>query len=128
MSKLQDNFGDFLDDLDNLEKLGDDETLSELVKTQADALVKDIRSLPKPKSSRNGITHLLDGVTYTEGKAPNWVIGWGHYYGPMVEGGTKRQKGHGATPAQPHMMATYERNRDKYIRLAQEKFNQMMEG
>jgi hypothetical protein len=66
--------------------------------------VEDVRRLPKPRSEINKVnyTHLLDTITY-EKKESSIETGWGKYYGPIVEN------------LSPHLISTYERNRNKYI-------------
>lgn len=77
----------------------------------ASELVRDVRRLPRPRSSINasGYTHLLDTVSY---KCVNDEIevGWGKYYGPMVEKGTVRMR------ARSHLAPTYQINKEKYYR------------
>ena len=71
--------------------------------------VNDVRKLPKPRSSirKVGYTHLLDTVTYRR-KNGEVEAGWGKYYGPMVDKGTKKMS------ATPHFAPTFERNKEKY--------------
>lgn len=77
----------------------------------AKGLVEDVRALPKPKSrmSAPGYTHLLDTVTYQTEK-DDVAVGWGKYYGPMVENGTVKMNG------TPHLRTTFERNKEKYYK------------
>lgn len=74
--------------------------------------VKDLLKLPKPKSVivRSGYTHLIDTFCY-EKKDKEIEVGWGKYYGRMVEQGTKRTK------RQPHLNTTFERNKEKYYQI-----------
>lgn len=71
--------------------------------------VKDLLKLTKPysKISSSNYTHLVDTFTY-EIKKEEIEIGWGKYYGRMVEDGTK------LTPKQPHLAPLYEKNKSKY--------------
>lgn len=73
--------------------------------------VKDVRRLPKPRSkmSSAGYTHLLDTVTYQK-KNGEIEVGWGKYYGPMVERGTVKMSG------TPHLAPTFEMNKEKYYK------------
>lgn len=108
--------------LDELEKQlsefvkGVDKPL-EVLKVGAKLLVEDVRKLPKPRSSMRGAgyTHLLDTVTY---KAANDEIevGWGKYYGPMKERGTKKMS------ATPHLAPTFQTNKEKYYKKMMDKF------
>lgn len=75
----------------------------------AKMLVNDTRKLPRPRSSMNGAgyTHLVDTITFKK-RGKEVETGWGKYYGPMVERGTKRMKG------TAHLVPTFERNKEKY--------------
>ncbi len=90
----------------------------EILEIGAKALVNDVRKLPKPRSSVNvaGYTHLLDTVTY-EKNGDEIEVGWGKYFGPMVERGTKKM------PGTAHMAPTFERNKEKYYQQMIEKIN-----
>lgn len=82
----------------------------------AGMLVQDIKKLPKPRSviATAGYTHLLDTVTY--GKNGKEIeVGWGKYYGPMVENGTTKMKG------TLHIKPTFQKNKEKYFRYINEK-------
>ena len=116
-----DNFSD--SGFDDLQKLLSDymkniqEPLA-ILEVGAEALVNDVRKLPKPRTSINtaGYTHLLDTVTYK--KAGDEIeVGWGKYYGPMVERGTKKMAAHS------HLSPTFEQNKDKYYQKMIEKIN-----
>lgn len=88
----------------------------DIIEDVAKELVSDIRKLPKPRSMINkpGYTHLLDTVTY-ERTDTEIEVGWGKYYGPMVEYGTKNMDG------VPHISTTFEANKEKYYRKMKEK-------
>lgn len=90
----------------------------EILEIGAEALVNDVRKLPKPRSSVNvaGYTHLLDTVTY-EKNGDEIEVGWGKYFGPMVERGTKKMRG------TAHIAPTFEQNKEKYYRQMIEKMN-----
>lgn len=66
--------------------------------------VDDVRGLPKPRSEINKVnyTHLLDTITYEKNKN-SIEVGWGKYYGPIVEN------------MRPHLIPAYEKNREKYM-------------
>lgn len=82
-----------------------------ILEVGAKALVNDVRKLPKPRSKMSGVgyTHLIDTVTYRR-TGKEIETGWGKYYGPMVEKGTKRMKKGGT----PHLSTTFERNKERY--------------
>lgn len=93
-----------------------EEDALEALQDTAQMFVQDVRKLPKPRSmiTTAGYTHLLDTVTYRKNK--NEIeVGWGKYYGPMVEHGTKKMNG------TPHIKPTFRSNRDKYFRTIQKK-------
>ncbi len=75
----------------------------------ANMLVIDVRKLPRPRSSMNGrgYTHLIN--TVTSGRFKREIeVGWGKYYGPMVECGTRKMRG------TPHIKTVFKRNKGKY--------------
>lgn len=85
------------------------ENIMDILEAGAQEFVNDVRKLPKPRSSirKAGYTHLLDSVTYRK-KNGEVEAGWGKYYGPMKEKGTKKMS------ATPHFAPTFERNKEKY--------------
>lgn len=88
----------------------------EIMEAGVEEFVKDVRKLPKPRSgiSKAGYTHLLDTVTHQKTNK-DIEVGWGKYYGPMVERGTKKMSG------TPHLSPTFERNKDRYYKIMIEK-------
>lgn len=80
----------------------------------AEEFVKDLLKLSKPKSKikATGYTHLVDSFSYRKSKRHNGEIevGWGKYYGPMVENGTKLMD------SQPHLKPTFNKNKEKYYK------------
>jgi hypothetical protein len=91
----------------------------ELLEPTAEAFVRDLRALPRPRSRINspGRSHLVDSFTYKpEGQGV--VIGWGVPYGPYVEHG---QHPHGGMRAQPHFKRTWNANERRYVQLLQTK-------
>ncbi len=78
----------------------------------AEQFAADVRKLPKPRSktAKAGYTHLLDTVTCEKTKK-DVEVGWGKYYGPMVENGTTKMGG------VPHIKPQFERNKDKYYKI-----------
>ena len=102
---------DFMEELLQRYQLTDEKTLTAM-ETGAQRMAADVRKLPKPRSRVNasGYTHLLDTVTYRRTK--NEVeVGWGKYYGPMVENGTVRAR------AIPHILTTFQTNKQKYYQI-----------
>lgn len=88
----------------------------EIIEVGASEFVNDIKKLPRPRSSLSGAgyTHLLDTATYEKTES-EIEVGWGKYYGPMVEKGTKRMSG------TPHLEPTFEMNKEKYYKKIKEK-------
>lgn len=78
----------------------------------AEDLARDVRALPKPRRPGGGRTHMLDSVV-TKRRGEEIEVGWGKYYGPFVENGTRKMG------AQPHMKPTFNRNKEKYYRKMQ---------
>lgn len=107
----------FYEGFDTLEKIlqqyniKDEDVLSGL-ESGAKELASDIIKLPRPRSkiAKAGYTHLLDTVTYKRGEK-DVEVGWGKYYGPMVEHGTTKMRG------VPHIQPTFERNKEKYYKI-----------
>ncbi len=85
------------------------ENVTEVLVVGASEFVDDLLKLPKPMSKIKiaGYTHLVDSFNYKVNK--NEVeVGWGKYYGRMVEEGTVK------TRSNPHLIPTYEKNKEKY--------------
>ena len=79
----------------------------------AKEFVSDLRKLPKPMSAirKSGYTHLIDTFAYRQNKNKNEIeVGWGKYYGPMVEHGTVNMN------ARPHLEPCFEKNKEKYYK------------
>lgn len=83
------------------------EKVLDALEAGAKQLVEDVRKLPRPRSRVNKSTHLLDTMTYKREKG-EIEVGWGKYYGPMVEKGTCKMK------ASPHLRTTFQTNQKKY--------------
>ncbi len=78
--------------------------------------VEDVQKLPRPRSliRKAGYSHLIDTVTYKRNR--NEIeVGWGKYYGPMVENGTLRMKG------TAHIKPIFDRNKQKYYKMIDKK-------
>lgn len=86
----------------------------EALQKGADALVKDLKALPKPRSkiAKPGYVHLLDSfATKVSKDGTSIVVGWGKDYGPILEFGSKKMD------AQPHFYPTWKANKEKYYRV-----------
>ena len=81
----------------------------DIVEEGVKEFVLDLRKLPKPISTikKAGYTHLIKTFAYRK-KGKEFEVGWGKYYGPMIEYGTKNMK------AIAHLRPCFERNKNKY--------------
>lgn len=77
----------------------------------AKQFINDALKLPKPisKIRKAGYTHLVNSFSYRK-KLKEIEAGWGKYYGPMVENGTKNMN------AKPHLYPLWDRNKEKYYK------------
>lgn len=102
----------FKDLADIIEKYSDGaENFIEVLEEGANEFVNDLLKLPKPMSKirKAGYTHLVRSFAYRKGK--NEIeVGWGKYYGPMVEHGTKKMD------AIEHLYPLWDRNKSKYYK------------
>jgi len=73
--------------------------------------VNDLRKLPKPMSKikKSGYTHLVRTFSYRK-KKDEVEVGWGKYYGPMLEHGTNKMD------AIPHLEPLWDKNKEKYYK------------
>lgn len=90
----------------------------EVLQTGADAFVKDLKALPSPRSriSKAGYTHMIDTFSSKEENG-NILVGWGKYYGPIVEHGSRNMG------AKPHFKPLFQKNKEKYYQLMIKKFH-----
>ena len=92
------------------EKVSDDKAL-DAVEVGAEEFVKDLLRLPKPRRQINkpGYTHIVN--TFAAERTDKSVsVGWGKYYGPMLEHGTRKMA------ARAHLKPLFERNKEKYYK------------
>ena len=89
----------------------DPESALDAIEAGTKEFVNDLLKLPKPRSAvrKPGYTHLIDtfAMERTQGEI---IVGWGKYYGPMVEHGTKKMT------ARAHLKPLFEQNKEKYYR------------
>lgn len=97
--------------LKEYERLTNEIAVTEVLQQGADDFVRDLQALPQPKSNimKAGYTHLIDSFADRK-RGQEIEVGWGKYYGPMVERGTKRMM------ARPHMVPLFNANKDKYYK------------
>ena len=112
-----DGFKELENELNLLSKKVSD--ICDILEVGAQELIKDALRLPKPKSKIKSSkhTHLVDSFAYKRSKKNQIEIeaGWGVYYGPFVERGTKFMK------KSPHLEPLFNKNKDKYYKKMLEK-------
>ena len=101
--------------LEQYEKAADENNIAEVLMTAGEALAEDVHRLPKPRRRGTGYTHMLDSVAPAQTGKDAVLVSWGQYYGKFVEYGTKKMG------AQPHLIPTWEQNKDRYYKLMQDK-------
>lgn len=107
---------DFEEMLKQYSAKADPENALDAIETGAKEFVNDLLKLPKPRSEvkKPGYTHLIS--TFAKERARGEIkVGWGKYYGPMVERGTKKMA------ARAHLKPLFEQNKEKYYRKMTEK-------
>lgn len=101
-------------DLDTLidQYLDASENYLDALEAGAKEFVADLMKLPKPYRliKKATYTHLIESFTYRVNKDYKDVtVGWGKYYGVMLEHGAVQY-----SKKQPHLIPTFERNKEKY--------------
>lgn len=107
---------DFEKMLQQYARQADPQNVLDVEEAGAKEFVSDLLKLPKPRSEvrKAGYTHLVN--TFAMERANGEIkVGWGKYYGPMVEHGTKKMA------AKAHLKPLFERNKEKYYRKMTEK-------
>lgn len=101
-------FEEFEKLLDDFSKKAEESNVLNVLEIGANEFVNELLKLPKPKSQITAAryTHLVDSFSYRK-RGKQFEIGWGKYYGPMVERGTVNMK------ANPHLMKTWDNHKDK---------------
>lgn len=103
---------------DMIEKYADavnDKNITDVLMVAGEALAEDVHRLPKPRRSGTGHTHMLDSVAAAPSGKDAVLVSWGQYYGKFVEYGTRKMQ------AQPHLIPTWEQNKNRYYKLMQDK-------
>lgn len=87
------------------------ENVVDVLEVGAKEFINDLLKLPKPisKIRKSGYTHLVKTFSYRK-KDKEIEVGWGKYYGPMLESGTKNMN------AQPHVYPLWDKNKEKYYK------------
>lgn len=88
------------------------ENAVDVLEVGAKEFTKDLLKLAKPisKIRKSGYTHLIDTFSYEKEKK-EVIVGWGKYYGRMVEYGTKKMS------ARVHLRICFEQNKEKYYKM-----------
>lgn len=83
----------------------------DVLEVGAQDFVKDLLKLTKPISTikKAGYTHLIDCFAYKKKKS-EVEVGWGKYYGPMLEHGTKKMN------PKEHLYPVWDINKEKYYK------------
>lgn len=84
----------------------------DVLENGANEFVNDLLKLPKPisKIKKAGYTHLVNSFTHKK-KKKEIEVGWGKYYGPMVEHGTEKMD------ENPHIYPLWNKNKEKYYKI-----------
>lgn len=104
------NYDGFQDLMEDFEKIiSQVEEPEKVLEVGTKELVNDLKKLPKPMSQihKSGYTHLINTFTHRI-KKHEVEVGWGKYYGPMLEHGTVNME------AKPHVEPLFEKNKEKY--------------
>ncbi len=104
-----DGFQDLADIIEYYAKGADN--FIDVLEVGAKEFVNDLLKLPKPisKIRKAGYTHLINSFAYRK-KKNEVEVGWGKYYGPMVEHGTKKMD------ENPHVYPLWDKNKEKYYK------------
>lgn len=119
MSDLQIGFDEFDRELSQyLDKL-EDSKVTDVLKTGAEEFKADLGKLASPRSriNKGGYTHILDAFAIKQ-EDTGWLVGWGKYYGPILEHGWKnagsgKSSSHSAIP---HFHSCFDQNKEKYYK------------
>lgn len=110
----------FAELLEQYEKAADG--IADVLIVGGEALAEDVQRLPKPRRRGAGYTHMLDSVQAAPSGKDAVLVSWGQYYGKFVEYGTKKMD------AQPHLIPTWDRNKDRYYKLMTDKLFEKVGG
>ena len=107
MNNMYDGFEELMEDLGKY--IAKVEKPEDIIIIGVKEFVKDLKKLTKPISQihRSGYTHLIKTFSYRQ-KGKEFEVGWGKYYGPIVENGSKNMS------PRTHLRPCFERNKEKY--------------
>lgn len=112
----------FMDLLEKYEASASDKHISDVLMVAGETLAEEVHRLPKPRRRGAGYTHMLDSVAAAPSGKDAVLVSWGQYYGKFVEYGTKKMQ------AQPHLIPTWEQNKDRFYRMMQDKLFENVGG
>ena len=112
----------FMDLLEKYEASASDKHISDVLMVAGETLAEEVHRLPKPRRRGAGYTHMLDSVEAAPSGKDAVLVSWGRYYGRFVEHGTKKMQ------AQPHLIPTWEQNKDRFYRMMQDKLFENVGG
>ena len=112
----------FMDLLEKYEASASDKHISDVLMVAGETLAVEVHRLPKPRRRGAGYTHMLDSVAAAPSGKDAVLVSWGRYYGRFVEHGTKKMQ------AQPHLIPTWEQNKDRFYRMMQDKLFENVGG
>ena len=112
----------FMDLLGKYEASASDKHISDVLMVAGETLAEEVHRLPKPRRRGAGYTHMLDSVAAAPSGKDAVLVSWGQYYGKFVEYGTKKMQ------AQPHLIPTWEQNKDRYYKMMQDKLFENVGG
>ncbi len=116
MNNMYDGFAELMEDLEvYITKV---ENSEDIIEVGVKEFLKDLKKLTKPMSQihKSGYTHLIHTFSYRK-KGKEFEVGWGKYYGPIVENGAKNMT------ARTHLRPCFEKNKEKYYsKMFQEAF------
>lgn len=101
-TELTEYFKEITSEMDNV---------TDILEIGAQDFVKDLLKLPKPISRirKSGYTHLVKSFAYAK-RDKEVEVGWGKFYGRMVENGTSKMY------AREHLNPCFNRNKEKYYK------------
>lgn len=104
-------FGEFEKMMKEYAEKASEEKALDAIEAGAQELVNDLLRLPRPRSqiTKAGYTHIV--TTFSMERTDSSVkVGWGKYYGPMLEHGTKKMA------ARAHLKPLFAQNKEKYYK------------
>lgn len=112
-------YGEFEDELAGYLDKVDDQQITDVLKIGAQEFKDDLSKLAAPRSriNKGSYTHMLDRFAIRQ-EGVGWLVGWGKYYGPILEHGWKNA-GSGRTSSHSaisHFKPVFRANEEKYYK------------